>query len=74
LLPEDGIVAHKTGTGGTNDEGLTSATNDVGIVMMPNGRRCAIVVYVSDYKGGVERGAGAIAEIARIAWDHFMVP
>jgi len=74
MLPEDGIVAHKTGTGNTNDEGITSATNDVGIVMMPNGRRFAIVVYVSDYKGGIERGARAIAEVAKLAWDHFTTP
>jgi beta-lactamase class A len=73
MLPEDAVVAHKTGTGNTNDEGITSATNDVGIVTLPDGRRFAIVVYVSDYKGGIERGSRAIAEIAKLAWDHFTV-
>jgi beta-lactamase class A len=71
MLPEQTVVAHKTGTSNTNKEGLTAATNDVGIVTLPDGRHFAIVVYVSNYKGGVERGTKAIAEISKLAWDHF---
>ncbi|UON83147.1 class A beta-lactamase [Dyadobacter chenwenxiniae] len=37
-LPKDAIVAHKTGTSGTNDKGMMAAVNDVGIVKMPNGK------------------------------------
>ncbi len=51
LLPRGTIVAHKTGTSGTQD-GVTAATNDIGIVNLPNGQHLAIAVYVGDSPGG----------------------
>jgi beta-lactamase class A len=42
LLPPGTVVAHKTGTGGTNDEGITGGTNDVGIITLPGGRQLAL--------------------------------
>lgn len=71
LLPADAVVAHKTGTSDTNSQGMKAATNDVGIIILPDGRHYALVVYVSDYKGGVDRGAHIIATISRIVWDYF---
>ena len=41
-LPAGTLVAHKTGTGGMRD-GITSATNDIGIITLPQwhaSRRC----------------------------------
>jgi len=35
LLPNATVVAHKTGTSGTSPEGLSPATNDVGIITLP---------------------------------------
>ncbi|MEP6704791.1 MAG: class A beta-lactamase, partial [Acidobacteriota bacterium] len=46
-LPEGAVLAHKTGTGGI-EKGITSATNDVGIVTLPDGRHIMLAVYVSD--------------------------
>jgi beta-lactamase class A len=46
-LPEGALIAHKTGTGGT-EGGITSATNDIGIVTLPDGRHILIAVYVSN--------------------------
>ncbi|MEP0891340.1 class A beta-lactamase-related serine hydrolase [Leptolyngbya sp. PL-A3] len=43
LLPDGTVVAHKTGTSSTVD-GVTAATNDVGIVTLPNGQHLAIAV------------------------------
>jgi beta-lactamase class A len=37
LLPDRTVVAHKTGTSSTVN-GVTAATNDVGLVTLPNGR------------------------------------
>jgi len=71
LLPTGTVVAHKTGTSGTNAEGMNAATNDVGIITLPDGRHYALVVYVSDYKGGTERGEHIIATISRVVWDYF---
>ncbi len=68
LLPLGTRVAHKTGTSGT-DGALTRATNDVGIVTLPNGRHLAIAVFVSDSSASLELREETIAKIARAAWD-----
>lgn len=68
LLPETAVVAHKTGTSGT-DHGLTRATNDVGLITLPNGRHLAIAVFVSDSPANQDAREGVIAKIARAAWD-----
>jgi beta-lactamase class A len=67
-LPAGTVVAHKTGTSGTSD-GLTRATNDVGIITLPDGRHLAVAVFVSDSKGDADVREGTIASIARAAWD-----
>lgn len=67
-LPVGTVVAHKTGTSNTV-EGLTRATNDVGLITLPNGRHLAIAVFVSDSKAQVEMREGVIARIARAAYD-----
>jgi beta-lactamase class A len=46
-LPEGASLAHKTGTGGVKNR-VTSATNDIGIVTLPDGRHIAIAVYIMD--------------------------
>jgi beta-lactamase class A len=71
LLPAGTVVAHKTGTSGT-DAGLTYATNDIGIVTLPDGRHLAIAVFVSDSHADTETREAVIAKIARAAWDHFV--
>lgn len=71
LLPESAVVAHKTGTSGTNKKGITAATNDVGIITLPNGKHIAIVAFISDYPGGVPRGEGIIAQLTKQVWDYY---
>jgi len=71
LLPVGTVVAHKTGTSGT-DGGLTRATNDMGIITLPDGRHLAIAVFVSDSHAGADTREAVIARIARAAWDHFV--
>jgi len=68
LLPAGIVVAHKTGSSGTV-HGLTRATNDVGLVTLPDGRHLAVVVFVSDTKVGEVARDAVIAKIARAAWD-----
>ncbi len=70
LLPAGTIVAHKTGTSGTTD-GLTVATNDIGIITLPNSKHLAIAVFVSDSKASQEVREGIIAKVARAAWDYW---
>ena len=71
LLPADAVVAHKTGTSGTNDAGLTPATNDIGIITLPNGKHLAIAVLVCNSKADEATREGVIAKIAKAAWDYY---
>jgi len=68
-LPANAIVAHKPGTSGTFS-GLTRATNDVGIITLPDGNHLAISVFVSDAYGTSMEREGVIAKITRIIWDY----
>ena len=68
LLPAGTLVAHKTGTSGT-DKGMTAATNDIGIITLPNGKRVAIAVFVSDSPADGATREGVIAKIAKAVYD-----
>lgn len=70
LLPKGTIVAHKTGTSGTRN-GVTAATNDIGIITLPNNRHLAIAVFVSDAAADETTRERVIAEIAKAAWDKW---
>ena len=69
LLPATAIVAHKTGTGGTSPKGIAAATNDIGLITLPNGRHLAIAVFVSDAQADLDTRERVIAQIAKAAWD-----
>jgi len=69
MLPAATVVAHKTGSSGVSN-GLARATNDVGLITMPNGRHLAVVVFVSDSRADDATRDAVIARIARAAWDH----
>lgn len=66
LLPQGTVVAHKTGT-------LMSIANDVGIVSMPDGSKFAIAVFVKGDTKGIDTQERVIAEIARTAYDHYLL-
>jgi len=68
LLPAGTNVAHKTGTSGT-ENGITAATNDIGIITLPNGKHLAIAVFVSDSPADEATREGTIAKIAKAVWD-----
>lgn len=70
-LPGKTIVAHKTGSSGTNKEGITAAVNDIGIITLPNGKHYAISVFVSNSKENNDTNEKIIADISKLAWDHF---
>jgi beta-lactamase class A len=68
LLPAGAIVGHKTGTSGTQ-KGITAATNDIGIITLPNGKHLAIAVFVSDSPADEATREGVIAKIAKLVYD-----
>jgi beta-lactamase class A len=71
LLPAGTVVAHKTGTSGTSADGLTTATNDVGIITLPNGHHLCITVFIMDSRADETTREGAIARVAKLAYDSF---
>lgn len=70
MLPKEAVVAHKTGTSGTVN-GVTFATNDVGIVKMPDGRSFLIAVFVGDSSADEKTREATIAKIAKAIWDKW---
>ncbi len=68
-LPAGTIVMHKTGTSGTRD-GVTFATNDVGLITLSDGRRLAIAIFVTDSKADDDTRDAVIARIAKAAYDE----
>jgi beta-lactamase class A len=73
LLPPGTVVSHKTGSSGTVN-GYTAATNDIGIVNLPNGKHLAIAVFVYQARATEAASERIIAEIARAAWDLYTGP
>lgn len=69
-LPKGTIVIHKTGTSDTVD-GLTRATNDTGIIILPNGKHLIISVFVSDAYGTTEEKERVIAGMANACYEHW---
>ncbi len=67
-LPSATIVMHKTGSSGTHD-GVTYATNDIGLITLPDGHRLAIAIFVTDSTADDATRDAVIARIAKAAYD-----
>jgi beta-lactamase class A len=70
LLLNGSVVAHKTGSSGADEKGFIAATNDVGVVTLPDGRHVAIVVFVADATSDQAACEETIARIAKAVWDR----
>lgn len=72
-LPEETIVAHKTGWSGKNKEtGITAAVNNIGIVFLPNKRYFTISVFVAESMEDLKTNEKIISDISKATWDYFM--
>jgi len=68
-LPRGTKVAHKSGTSDV-DNGIAGATNDIGLITLPDGRRLAIAVFVSDSTADEATRRQVIARIGRCVYDY----
>jgi beta-lactamase class A len=66
LMPDDVLVAHKTGS-------LNNTSSDIGIITLPDGRSIALAIYVTGQGTRVNREA-RIATIARGIYDGYATP
>ena len=62
-LPPGWSLAHKTGTG-ADVLGIGIATNDVGLISSPTGKRIAIAVFIADSKAPLEQRESVISAVA----------
>ena len=68
-LPAGTVLAHKTGTSGEYN-GKAAATNDIGLITLPDGRRLAIAVFVTDARANEVKRDRVIARIARAVYNE----
>lgn len=73
-LPNNIPVAHKTGSSGKNNEGVTIAENDVGIISLPNGKHYALSILVSNSKESEETNTKLIANISKATYEFLNKP
>jgi beta-lactamase class A len=67
-LPPGTAVAHKSGTSDV-DNCLAHATNDIGLITLPDGRKLAVAVFVTDSRADEATRLRVIAEIGKAAYD-----
>lgn len=63
-LPPGTVLAHKSGTSGEHD-GKAEATNDIGLITLPDGRRLAIAVFITDARANESTRDAVIAQISK---------
>lgn len=68
LLPTGTVVTHKSGTSDVTN-GLAHATNDVGLITLPDGRRLALAIFVTDSRADEATRESVIARIAKAIYD-----
>ncbi len=71
LLPPGTIIGHKTGSSGADEQGLAAATNDVGVLTLPDGRSVALAVFLTDSNASDDQRDNVIALVARAVWDAY---
>lgn len=70
-LQNKGItIGHKTGTGDRNAKGQQIGCNDIGFVLLPDGRSYSIAVFVKDSEESDSENSKIIAEISRIVYEY----
>ena len=71
-LPEKIVLAHKTGHSGKNEDGLTAAQNEMGIIFLPCGEPVYLSVFVSNSMEEKEVNKQLIADITKLTYNHFV--
>ncbi|WP_025743536.1 class A beta-lactamase, subclass A2 [Aquimarina pacifica] len=73
-LPKEVVVAHKSGSSGTNKEtGIMDAVNNIGIVFLPDGEYFYISVFVTNSHENNKMNDKIIADIAKATYDFYTI-
>jgi len=68
-LPSGTKVFHKSGSSDV-DNGIAGATNDIGLITVPDGRRLAVAVFVTDSTADDATRLRVIARIGKCVYDY----
>ena len=70
LLDKEGVViAHKTGSGNVNENGILVAQNDVAYICLPNKVCYTLAVFVKDFKGNESQASQFVAHISAVVYS-----
>lgn len=72
-LPDGTLVAHKAGTSDV-ENGVAAATNDIGLITLPDGRQLAIAIFVTDSSVDETTRDRVAAQISRAVYDAATQP
>lgn len=70
-LPAEIVIGHKTGSSDRTAEGIRIADNDAGYVLLPDGRRYCIAVFVTESEENDAANAAIAAAVSRAAYEYF---
>ena len=65
------VIAQRSGSSFTNDAGVTGATNNVGIIELPDGKKIYICVFIRNTTSNSQTADALIADISKTAYDHY---
>lgn len=64
------LIGHKTGTGDRNMRGEIIGVNDVGFVILPDGRHYSIAIFLKDVKVDLKEAESCIARISKVVFEY----
>lgn len=70
LSGADAMVAHKTGTGFSDEAGNPMGVNDVAFVILPDGKSYALAVFVKSTQKDMDATENMIADISKIVYEY----
>ena len=64
------VIGHKTGTSDRDERGIFAGTNDLGFVILPDGTRYTIAVFIKNSAENPETNARIIADISETVYRY----
>ena len=71
-LPDNLTIGHKTGSS-NRMKGMKIADNDAGIIVLPDGKRYCLAIFIMDSYETDDNNAAIIADISRMIYDWFLL-
>lgn len=66
------VIGHKTGSSGRNEFGVKMADNDLAFVLLPDGRRYSVAVFIMNSRESDRENAAITARISRAIYEYFI--